>query len=254
MAGIIGGAVGGAISGGLSGGWKGALIGGALGGALGGVGGWAMAGQHYGVMAGMFAGGLGVTAATGSWDSFAGGLVGGIAGALAGNGILNAYSQQFSNFRAGNGFVSNAARGIVSPQNQTAQATGALNATPGKSIGMYRRPVEVDKVGFERAHPFAKFSDDTYMEIEAVRQADGSSVKEVLRGPLTAMSKATQQYMATNPVPDKVYSVDTTTFTNNMANYIETNYGKPYAVDTFGRFNDGRYTDSRELIDVLDRS
>ena len=112
MAGMIGGAIGGAIAGGLDGGWKGALIGGAIGGALGGLGGWAVGGgstiAHPFVLAGMFAGGVGNAAATGSWDSFAGGLVGAIGGAIAGQGIVNAYSQQFANYRAGNGFISNA--------------------------------------------------------------------------------------------------------------------------------------------------
>ncbi len=113
MAGMIGGAIGGAIAGGLDGGWKGALIGGALGGALGGLGGWAVGGvagtiAHPVVLAGLFAGGVGNAAATGRWDSFAGGVVGAIGGAVAGQGIVNAYSQQFANYRAGNGFVSNA--------------------------------------------------------------------------------------------------------------------------------------------------
>ena len=106
MAGIIGGAVGGAISGGLNGGWKGALIGGALGGALGGVGAWGVSTYGAGFGLGMLAVGAGVAGATHSWDSFAGGLVGGIAGAVAGNGIVNAYSDQFQNSRAGQGFQS----------------------------------------------------------------------------------------------------------------------------------------------------
>ncbi|MBI3291696.1 MAG: RHS repeat-associated core domain-containing protein, partial [Elusimicrobia bacterium] len=107
MAGIIGGAVGGAITGGLNGGWKGALIGGALGGALGGIGAWGVSTYGAGFGLGMLAVGAGVAGATNSWDSFAGGLVGGLAGAFAGQGIISANSQQFANFRAGNGFVSN---------------------------------------------------------------------------------------------------------------------------------------------------
>ncbi|MBI3617463.1 MAG: hypothetical protein HY210_04500 [Candidatus Omnitrophica bacterium] len=105
MAGIIGGAVGGAITGGLDGGWKGALMGAAFGGALGGVGGWAVGGGHSLVLGGMFLAGTGVAAATDSWDGFAGGLTGGLAGAAVGKGFVR--SQQFQNFKAGDGFVSN---------------------------------------------------------------------------------------------------------------------------------------------------
>lgn len=110
--GAIGGAVGGAVTGGLEGGWKGAMFGALAGGALGGLGGWGygityshgMAGQF---IAGSLIAGAGVAAATDSLDSFAGGLVGGLAGAGIGKGITNAYSEQFANYRAGNGFVSN---------------------------------------------------------------------------------------------------------------------------------------------------
>jgi RHS repeat-associated protein len=87
ISGAIGGAIGGAASAGIGGGsiWQGAL----LGGALGGLGGWAYAGGHTGVLAGMFAGGVGLAAATDSWDSFAGGLV----GSIAGIGINSAFSK-----------------------------------------------------------------------------------------------------------------------------------------------------------------
>jgi RHS repeat-associated protein len=106
MAGVIGGAVGGAVTGGLNGGWQGALTGAALGGALGGIGGWAIGGGHSFVLGGMFLAGTAYAGVTDSWDSYAGGFVGGIAGAAVGKGIVNAYSEQFSNLRAGNGFVS----------------------------------------------------------------------------------------------------------------------------------------------------
>ena len=107
MAGFIGGMAGGAITGGLEGDWRGALIGGALGGVLGAVGGWGIHTYGAGFGYGMLAAGAGYSAATGNMDSFAGGLTGGIAGTLAGNGISCAYSEQFSNFRAGEGFVTN---------------------------------------------------------------------------------------------------------------------------------------------------
>ena len=101
--GAIGGSVAGAVSGGLDGGWKGALIGGALGGVLGGIGGWA-GGLHSFtgnmILGGMAVGGIGYAAATGSWDSFAGGLAGAVAGNMIGNGITSAFKEQFSNFRA----------------------------------------------------------------------------------------------------------------------------------------------------------
>ncbi|MBF0484349.1 MAG: RHS repeat-associated core domain-containing protein [Candidatus Omnitrophica bacterium] len=93
-AGAFGGALGGAISGGLDGGWRGALIGGAMGGALGGLGGWAygesLAGHAIGnqIMGGMLAAGVGIAAATNSWDSFAGGLTGAVVGSVASNGII----------------------------------------------------------------------------------------------------------------------------------------------------------------------
>ena len=88
MAGVIGGAVGGAITGGLEGGWQGALIGTVMGGALGGIGGWAVGGEHYGVLAGMFVAGAAVAGMMDSWDSFVGGLTGGIGGSFAGRGIV----------------------------------------------------------------------------------------------------------------------------------------------------------------------
>lgn len=59
------------------------------------------------MLTGMFAAGVGMAAATNSWDSFAGGFVGGVCGAAVGGGITNAYSQQFTNYRTGNGFRSN---------------------------------------------------------------------------------------------------------------------------------------------------
>ncbi|MFA4842653.1 MAG: RHS repeat-associated core domain-containing protein, partial [Candidatus Omnitrophota bacterium] len=109
LAGMYGGMAGGALTGGLQGGWQGALMGAAIGGVLGAAGGWAAGGGHYWAMAGMFAAGVGVAAATNSWDSFAGGIAGAAVGTLAGAGILSAYKEQFGNFRAGDGFRSNAA-------------------------------------------------------------------------------------------------------------------------------------------------
>lgn len=84
ISGAIGGALGGTISAAIGGGslWQGAL----MGGAFGALGGWAFAGEHYGVLAGMFIGGVAMTAVSGSWDSFAGGIV----GAVIGTG-LNSY-------------------------------------------------------------------------------------------------------------------------------------------------------------------
>jgi hypothetical protein len=105
MAGVIGGAVGGAITGGLEGGWRGALLGAAGGAALGGIGGWGVGNYGWQFGAGMLAAGAGVAAATGSWDSFAGGLTGGILGGIGGNAFVK--SEQFLNFKAGNGFRSN---------------------------------------------------------------------------------------------------------------------------------------------------
>lgn len=139
MAGIIGGAVGGAISGGLNGGWKGALIGGALGGALGGVGAWGVSTYGAGFGVGMLAAGAGVAGATNSWDSFAGGLVGGVAGAFAGQGIISANSQQFGNFRAGNGFVSNA---TLAARRAALAAQQTNTATPTGIYGKFTMSVE----------------------------------------------------------------------------------------------------------------
>jgi len=182
--------------------------------------------------------------------SFGAGALQGAIGGAEGGAISGFYStQQFQNWKAGNGFVSNrtlAAR----------QATNALNVTGVQTqrIELYKRSLAVDKLGIEREHPFAKFSDDTYIETEAVKLDNGNIVKDIFRGPLSNMSKATQRYMANNPVPDKIYSVDTVIFENNMASYINANKGQPYRVDWLGRINDGRYTDSRELIDILDQS
>ncbi|MBI3601724.1 MAG: VCBS repeat-containing protein [Candidatus Omnitrophica bacterium] len=94
-AGAFGGALGGAISGGMQGGWQGALMGGLLGGVTGGIGGWGYGAMKAGnamggwLLGGMAAGGIGYTAATGSWDSFAGGLTGAVAGGLIGKGIVS---------------------------------------------------------------------------------------------------------------------------------------------------------------------
>jgi hypothetical protein len=93
MAGMIGGAVGGAITGGLQGGWKGALMGAAMGGVLGGLGGWAAGLKNFTgnmILGGMAATGIGLAAATDSWDSFAGGIAGGLAGLAIGNSINGA--------------------------------------------------------------------------------------------------------------------------------------------------------------------
>ncbi|MFH1691505.1 MAG: RHS repeat-associated core domain-containing protein [Candidatus Omnitrophota bacterium] len=87
MAAMIGGAAGGAVAGGLDGGWQGALIGAAMGGATGGLASWG----GSTVAIGLFAAGVAAAGATGSWDSFAGGIVGGLAGMVVGNGINNSF-------------------------------------------------------------------------------------------------------------------------------------------------------------------
>ncbi|MBI5149483.1 MAG: fibronectin type III domain-containing protein [Candidatus Omnitrophica bacterium] len=139
MAGIIGGAVGGAITGGLEGGWKGALMGAAFGGALGGVGGWAIGGNHYWALGGMFAAGTAYAGATDSWDSYTGGFVGGIAGAAVGNGLVN--SQQFQNFKAGKGFVSNRTVALNEYNNQTKE-WNALNVNKADTtVTVVSRPL-----------------------------------------------------------------------------------------------------------------
>ena len=108
MAGALSGMAGGALTGGLEGGWKGMLIGAGIGGVMGGFGGWA-AGVKYGgwIIGGMLVGGAAYAGVTDSWDSFLGGLVGGISGYATGKGFAN--SQQFQNWKAGNGFRSDAA-------------------------------------------------------------------------------------------------------------------------------------------------
>jgi len=101
MAWAIGGAVGGALTGGLNDGWRGALMGGVIGGALGGLGGWAGGLNNAlgdGILTGMFVGGVAITTATDSWDSFAGGLVGGVAGSVSARAVVN--SATFKAFKS----------------------------------------------------------------------------------------------------------------------------------------------------------
>jgi RHS repeat-associated protein len=104
-AGFWGGMAGGALTGGLEGGWKGMLIGAAMGGALGGLGGWGIEKFGWQFGAGMLLAGAGVAGATDSWDRFAGGLTGGVTGGALGTGVVK--SEQFQNWKAGRGWVSN---------------------------------------------------------------------------------------------------------------------------------------------------
>ncbi len=139
MAGIIGGSLGGAITGGLEGGWKGMLIGAAAGGALGGLGGWAIGGEHYGVLAGMFVVGAGAAGTTDSWDSFAGGFTGGITGGALSSGV--AKSEQFQNWKAGDGWVSNRDAQFNEYATEM-RARYALNANQKDStVGIVQRPL-----------------------------------------------------------------------------------------------------------------
>ena len=104
-------------------------MGAAMGGALGGVGGWAVAGGHSLVLGGMFAAGVGVAAATNSWDSFTGGLVGSVAGTAVGNGVVN--SHQFRSWKTGNNYSSNAQINNLSVQQQSDETSTSTN-TYGK--------------------------------------------------------------------------------------------------------------------------
>lgn len=147
MAAIIGGAVGGAITGGLQGGWKGAMFGALAGGALGGFGSWGVQAFGPGFGLGMMAAGGGLAAATGNLDSFAGGLAGGIGGYLAGTGFVNANQQQFANYRAGKGFVSD----YTAKANEFAgemQTRHALNVNQrDTTVGGISRPLAKNKAG-----------------------------------------------------------------------------------------------------------
>ncbi|MFA4889370.1 MAG: RHS repeat-associated core domain-containing protein [Candidatus Omnitrophota bacterium] len=149
MAGMWGGMVGGALSGGLQGGWQGALMGAAIGGVLGAAGGWAAGGEHYWAMGGMFAAGVGVAAATDSWDSFTGGFVGGLCGAAVGGGITNAYKEQFGNHGAGNGFRSNAT--VQAEQRRLANLQAMIDEKRALSLG--RAPTELETAELRQAFP-----------------------------------------------------------------------------------------------------
>jgi hypothetical protein len=123
------------------------LIGAVAGGALGGLGGWAVGGEHYWALGGILAAGAGAAGATDSWDSYAGGFVGGLAGAAVGGGALKAYSEQFSNFRSGKGFVSN----YTAKANEFAvemKAKYALNANQKDStVRIIQRPLGRNEAG-----------------------------------------------------------------------------------------------------------
>jgi len=206
MAGMWGGVAGGALSGGLEGGWKGMLIGAAMGGALGGIGGWALAGGHSAVLGGMFAAGVGMAAATDSWDSFAGGFAGGLCGAAVGGGVTSAYKEQFGNFRSGNGFKTNA---------EVASAARKSLDVNGKGyVEVYNRRLGGQPAG-PRPHPALKSSwDNQWHELEAV---DGKI--HILNGNLSDMSQATQGYLATNPQPDAVWGADISKFSAALKSY-----------------------------------
>jgi RHS repeat-associated protein len=232
MAGMIGGMAGGALSGGLAGGWKGAFIGAALGGVFGAVGGWAVAGEHTFVLGAMFAGGVGYAAATDSWDSFAGGLAGGIAGGLVGGGIASTYSEQFANFRAGNGFLSNRDAAI----NQAfAEAEYSLNnnLADDPPVEVYWRKLERnDWVGdaIGRKHPFMRDTwNGEFHELQAVKSGDKTVIK-ILEGDISKMSKGTQDYWKTNPKYDEIFNASKSRFYQAISSYKAKYEGTNYSL------------------------
>ena len=145
VAAMYGGMAGGALTGGLQGGWKGALMGAAIGGAMGGLGGWAggiaVAHGMGGVfLAGTLAAGAGAAAATDSWDSFAGGLT----GAVLGTGFVK--TQQFQNFKAGNGFKSN--QGVMDKMVKDGRLQEAADYSADK-YGYQRGTYDPNNPGFQ---------------------------------------------------------------------------------------------------------
>lgn len=149
LAGMAGGFFGGALTGGLEGGWKGALVGGAIGGALGAFGGWSVKEFGWGFGVGMLVAGAGYAGATDNWDTFAGGLAGGLTGWAAGSGITSAYKEQFANFRAGNGFRSNAA--VQAEQRKLANLQAMIDEKRALSLG--RAPTELETIELKQAFP-----------------------------------------------------------------------------------------------------
>ncbi len=222
-AGFWGGAVGGAISGGLEGGWRGALMGGLMGGALGGLGGWAYGGGHSLVLAGMFVGGVGYTAATDSWDSFAGGLAGAITGGAVGKGITGAYKQQFANFRAGDGFRSNA---DVAAQQSQAKITDALTVKPfGRAVGVpgaehtgwaTEDGTPLVEMGPEKGT--GKIQMNRYESLSDFRKGIGANAQGTWKGTLNAFNNGDIIYGASRVVSRQAFFDAISTYGTNFIN------------------------------------
>ena len=226
IAGMAGGMTGGAVTGGLQGGWQGVLIGGAIGGALGAFGGWGVANYGNGFAAGMLVAGAGVAGASSNWDSFAGGFVGGLCGAAVGGAIINAYSEQFANFRTGNGFVSNRTAAI----NQAlarAEASLNVNLADDPPVLVYLRGIQEGPNGKpigKPIHPTFKDWEGNYHELANI---DGKI--KILEGKLSSMSRPTQIYIAENlNKTNEMVMVYGSKFFQAIRSYKSIYEGKPY--------------------------
>ena len=166
-------------------------------------------------------------ASTGDWGSFAGGLAGGLVGWGIGEGITGAYKQQFGNYRAGNGFKSDA-------DVANAQTRNALNLdqnNPDKyHLDIYNRKIsDLPILDDARVHPIMHVSGGDIGSEGYWTELDNNNGKIAINvGGLSDLSPSSQAYLVSNPHWDVEFTVSATKIYSAIINYGNTFVNTPY--------------------------